>query len=387
MQKNYYPLVDMSRFFAAMLVLIYHLGYSTWQPRSNGYFIHEGLYSIPQMSWAWFGYIGVQIFFVISGFVITHSAAKASLPQFVIGRITRLYPTLWICATITLLVCIAGDLYSGSELLRRYVGSLLLLPKAPWMEGVYWTLVLEIIFYALVGLMILSRRIHRIDLLAIFLTLYSGSAIIVASLFHATDIDWLSSLTGLARGKRQLLAWHGVFFAMGIYFYLASVGRLRAINALFAIATLVLCCLQIYVGAALPRAEALAEIGQEEMAMRLPWIPIAAFLVFTAVIPLSIRYGARIGQHVSVRMASLLRLLGLMSYPIYLLHFTLGLVMMRLLVTQGASPMLALGVACMLVLVLSWAIARFVEPDFQRWTRAQLTRLHQAIFARGAAIS
>ncbi len=384
MQKNYYPLVDLSRFFAAVLVLIYHLGYSTWQPRSNGYFIHDGLYSIPQMSWAWFGYIGVQIFFVISGFVITHSAAKASLPQFVIGRITRLYPTLWICATVTLLACVAGDLYSGHELLRRYVGSLLLLPKAPWMEGVYWTLVLEIIFYAMVGLMILGRRIHRIDLLAIFLTLYSGSAIIIAWLFHDTDIGWLSSLIGVVRGKRQLLGWHGVFFAMGIYFYLASVGRLRAISAVLATATLALCCLQIYVGAALPRAEALAEIGQEEMAMRLPWIPIAAFLLFTAVIPLSIRYGARIGQHVSVRMASLFRVLGLMSYPIYLLHFTLGLVMIRWLVTWGASPIFALGATCMLVMVLSWAIARFFEPGLQRWTRVQLTRLHQAIFQHKA---
>jgi peptidoglycan/LPS O-acetylase OafA/YrhL len=387
MRKNYYPLVDLSRFIAAVLVMIYHLGYSTWQPRSNGYFIHDGLYTIPQMSWAWFGYVGVQIFFVISGFVITNSASKASLSQFVIGRITRLYPTLWICATITLVVCISADIYSSSELMRRYVGSLLLLPKAPWMEGVYWTLVLELIFYAMVGLMIVSRRIDRIDLLAKALTLYSGSAIMAAWLFHGTDIGWLGALIDLARAKRQLLAWHGVFFAMGIYFYLAAAGRLSKVSAAFTLATLALCCIQIYVGAALPRASALAEIGQDEMAMRLPWTPIIAFLFFTAVIPVSIRYGARIGERLSVRAASCLRVMGLMSYPIYLLHFTLGLVVMRLLVSNGNSPMSALAAACALGLFLSWVIARFVEPGFQRWTKEQLTRLHRILFAPRATQS
>lgn len=379
MKKNYYPLVDLSRFFAALLVLLYHLGYSTWQPRSNGYFIHQGLYSIPQMSWAWFGYIGVQIFFVISGFVVTNSAAKATLPQFVIGRVTRLYPTLWVCATITLLICIFADLYSNAELIRRYVGSLLLFPKAPWMEGVYWTLILEVIFYALVGLMIMGGRIARIDLLAKALTLYSGTAILAAWWFHDTDAGWLHSLIGLARGKRQLMAWHGVFFATGIYFYLWAANQLRVGGAVFAVITLMLCCTQIYVGAALPLADALARIGDEEMAMRLPWDPILAFLLFTAVIPLSIQYGAWIARHLNATAMSWLRVLGLMSYPIYLLHFTLGLVVMRWLVSREVAPLVALAIACLVVLVVSWGIVRFVEPGFQRWTKAHLARVYTAM--------
>ncbi|UNK42223.1 acyltransferase [Luteimonas sp. S4-F44] len=382
MKKNYFPLVDLSRFFAAVLVLIYHLGYSTWQPRSNGYFIHDGLYTIPQMSWAWFGYIGVQIFFVISGFVITNSAAKSSISQFVIGRITRLYPTLWICATITLGVCIYAELYSESQLLRRYLGSLLLLPKSPWMEGVYWTLVLEVIFYALVGLMILRRCIDRIDLLALGLAVYSGSAIIVSWLFHGTDVEWLNSAIALARGKRQLLAWHGVFFAMGIYFYLAAVGRLQRSGIIFAILTLSLCCLQIYVGTALPRAEALAEISEAEMTMRSAWVPIVAFLGFTAIIPVSIYKGAWIIERLSTRTIAWLRVLGLMSYPIYLLHFTLGLVLMREMVSLGGNPLAALLLACATVLILSWFIVKFVEPPMQSWTKNRLLKVNALLSSR-----
>lgn len=379
MQKNYFPLVDLSRFSAALLVLVFHLGYSSWQSRSNGYLIHDGLYTIPQMSWAWFGYVGVQIFFVISGFVVTNSAANAPLPQFVIGRITRLYPTLWICATITLLVCISADLYSAKELARRYAGSLILFPKSPWMEGVYWTLVLELIFYALIGFMIFRGKIARIDLLAKALSIYSGTAILLVLAFHHSDLNWVNFIIKLVRDKRQLLAWYGVFFAMGIYFYLWSAGKLRRSGTMFALANLVLCCVQIYVGAALPSQEALAEFGKAEMAMRIPLEPVLAFLSFSAIIPLSIYYRDFIARNLSNRVVGWLRVMGLMSYPIYLLHFTLGLVLIRWMVLMDLSPLMALAISGGAIILLSYGIVQYLEIGLQRSTKDLLKRIYRVM--------
>src|SRR5258706_15154943 len=47
----------------------------------------------------WFGWGGVEIFFVISGFVIANSASRSSPTEFLLGRALRLYPAVWVCAT------------------------------------------------------------------------------------------------------------------------------------------------------------------------------------------------------------------------------------------------------------------------------------------------
>jgi exopolysaccharide production protein ExoZ len=65
----------------------------------------------PLAQFTWFGWVGVEVFFVISGFVITNSARGASPIEFLKGRVLRLYPAAWICATLSLfaLIFIAGD--------------------------------------------------------------------------------------------------------------------------------------------------------------------------------------------------------------------------------------------------------------------------------------
>src|SRR6202035_4696902 len=97
----------------------------------------------------WFGWVGVEIFFVISGFVIANSASKSSPVEFLIGRALRLYPAVWICATATLIVLVFAH-GSSSEFVRPYIRAMLIYPRGPWIDGIYWTLATEIVFYALV---------------------------------------------------------------------------------------------------------------------------------------------------------------------------------------------------------------------------------------------
>ena len=51
-----------------------------------------------------FGWIGVQIFFVISGIVIANSAQSATPFRFAVSRFLRLYPAAWIAAAIICLL-------------------------------------------------------------------------------------------------------------------------------------------------------------------------------------------------------------------------------------------------------------------------------------------
>src|SRR6201987_2791882 len=77
----------------------------------------------------WFGWVGVEIFFVISGFVIANSASKSSPTEFLLGRALRLYPAVWVCATATLIVLVLFGRGSPSEFILPYIHAMLLVPK------------------------------------------------------------------------------------------------------------------------------------------------------------------------------------------------------------------------------------------------------------------
>jgi len=63
----------------------------------------------------WFGWVGVEIFFVISGFVMANSAIKSSATEFVSGRALRLYPAVWVYSILTFIVLLLFASGSASE--------------------------------------------------------------------------------------------------------------------------------------------------------------------------------------------------------------------------------------------------------------------------------
>ena len=73
---TYVPGLDLLRFFAACVVMIYHLAFWSWAfPEAQVARASRGVADFEH--WAEFtraGWAGVQIFFVISGFVIALTA-------------------------------------------------------------------------------------------------------------------------------------------------------------------------------------------------------------------------------------------------------------------------------------------------------------------------
>src|SRR5258708_29782648 len=137
--RGYVYGIDIIRFLAALSVVGFHLGY-----------LNDIADFRPIWPGVWFGWIGVEIFFVISGFVIANSANGKSPMQFLKGRALRLYPAAWCCATLTLIVRSLVSDEPFAALLPSYLRSLALSPKGPWIDDVYWTLAIEIGFYALI---------------------------------------------------------------------------------------------------------------------------------------------------------------------------------------------------------------------------------------------
>jgi peptidoglycan/LPS O-acetylase OafA/YrhL len=103
------------------------------------------------------GAFGVQLFFILSGFVIFKSLeGKKSIREFFTTRFLRLYPSYWISVLLTFVVvtCLIG--LPGREYSVGTASANLLMFQhlfhIPNIDGVYWTLQRELAFYCLIGL-------------------------------------------------------------------------------------------------------------------------------------------------------------------------------------------------------------------------------------------
>lgn len=111
---------------------------------------------------ATWGAFGVQLFFLISGYVIFMSARRAQRPSdFVISRVSRLYPVYWVALTVSIVLSVAFSVphtdigWINRILNYTMVQRWLLVPEV---DEVYWTLAVELQFYVLILLMLFVTR-------------------------------------------------------------------------------------------------------------------------------------------------------------------------------------------------------------------------------------
>ncbi|MBY8308992.1 acyltransferase [Vibrio fluvialis] len=141
MQKRLYQ-YDMLRGFAALFVCLYHFLYI--YPSQYGTYSESNVFQ--------FGKYGVEIFFILSGFVISFSIRKFKFRQFLTSRFIRIYPQYVICMSMTTVICYLygertiepSDFISNIFILSHPLGF-------DSIDGVYWSLSYEISFYAIIS--------------------------------------------------------------------------------------------------------------------------------------------------------------------------------------------------------------------------------------------
>lgn len=125
----YFTILDLFRFFSAIAVLFHHT-----------FLFH-------------YGRLGIYLFFMISGFVIYFSLGKG-IKEYAIGRFVRLYPTFWLCASITFVVTL---IYGNAISFKHFLVGLLMFNNGhmeTMIDGSYWTLTFELLFYFYIGIFV-----------------------------------------------------------------------------------------------------------------------------------------------------------------------------------------------------------------------------------------
>ncbi|WP_331300939.1 acyltransferase [Methylobacterium oryzae] len=343
--------LDAARFLAAMLVMTFHLGAYAWQaPLSTAGRAFDAAAAYPDLfAWTWFGWIGVELFFVISGFVIAYSAEHATARTFLRSRLLRLVPAVWICATLTVLVSLAiGRMGSVRHVLRAYLDCALFVPVEPWLDGVYWTLGVEIAFYGLVFALLGFGRFRSIGPVC---AVVGG-----ASTFFWCATLAVPNLAALAANRvaELTLLRHGCFFALGVFLWLSLVKGLTAGR----LCVIALCAVGALVEIGDAAASFLVQMGRSEG----PLLPRVVFAGCVLMIVASVLGNAWLRARLGQTGCTLARRLGLMTYPLYLLHNVNGAALIHRLVSAGVPPYAALAAACCAMLLLSFAVMRGAEP-------------------------
>lgn len=280
--------VQSLRALAILLVAGYHY-FAGWTMPIDGNNLYPGTFA-PLFKYA---YLGVELFFMVSGFVISMTLLRTqTIWQFALKRFIRLWPALFIALP---LVFIVGNVF-GSDMYKQPASHLwssfsLINPvlinstfgsNVDWVTAVLWTMWIELQFYFLAAIIYFSRK-KDFELLLILIT------------FISTTLIWTGKLE--LASLFEFLPW---FLAGVVFHQIWRANKATPANVLTLLLILFNECYQLW------------DHGKSGAI----WLPLAFFGLFTSIV-------MKWKLSSALRAGSLV-FLGEISYEFYLIHDTVG---------------------------------------------------------------
>lgn len=330
--------LDLIRFVSALAVVLYH-----YTARSDSI-------SFPVLQdFTKFGYLGVPIFFIISGYVITLSAKNKSPSEFAISRFVRLYPTYWIGVLFTAFFVFWIGRNDNS--LIQVIANLTMINSYFGygdIEGVYWTLLAELKFYACIYILILFKVFDKIRIwLSIWLSITFLHLVYQQPFF----MGWFISPE------------YSSFFIAGIAFHLINKEGNNRFNLFILSSSLVISSIQIFKQTSnyIPNPDAI----DLSISITLIW---GFYLLFYIIIK----------EKISIVKRKLYLILGGITYPLYLIHNMAGKAIIDN-VLNNLPDWLAVSITIILMLILSFIIHTVFEKRMSNPIKVKLFYLRDKI--------
>jgi peptidoglycan/LPS O-acetylase OafA/YrhL len=314
--------IDVLRGIAALAVFIFH------STNGNTNFLPNGLFK----SVGSYGWLGVEIFFVLSGFVIPFSLHRAGYKTgrygfFLLKRIVRLDPPYLVTVVLVIFLGFLGERLPGFQgsaftvtapQVLLHVAYLNTFFGYPWLNPVFWSLAIELQYYLFIGLL--------------FPLVSHQKSAIRSGVFLAFAI-----LAVLLPQERFLFHWLFLFM-LGMLAFQFRVGIITRLG--FFVCIVFVACGAIYTQSVL----------------------IAVLATLTACAIAFIRIGGRV-----------LLFFGTISYSLYLIHVPIGMRIINLGARLGGGTpvkLLVLMIAWVTTIGTAYVLYSWVELPARRWSGA-----------------
>jgi peptidoglycan/LPS O-acetylase OafA/YrhL len=281
-----------------------------------------------------YGWTGVELFFMISGFVICMSGWGRRPADFFISRVVRLVPAYWAATLLTAAVLMIFPRLTSGARFSVVLTNLSMVQSVygvPNLVPAYWTLFVELTFYLLFGLVAIGGITYR--RMVTFCVLWSVASIVAAGSHHELLNNFINPP-------------YSPFFVAGIAFFLIhKFGSNLLLWAIVAYSWLI-------------------SVNQPHTDP--PWqvvVLLSAFFVIMALVATHRLDGIQWRW---------LPVAGALTYPLYLIHQDIGFTAFAYLKNLGPAWVIALG-TYLVMLGVAWLIHRGVERPFAPLLRRKLT--------------
>jgi peptidoglycan/LPS O-acetylase OafA/YrhL len=324
------PELDALRGVAAISVVIFHT------------FIYE-----PGFGLVKYGVTGVDLFFMISGFVIFMSISQiANAREFIVNRFSRLFPVYWSCVTFTFLLFLIQSLKIfhnpfSFKLFIIYAANLTMLQNffgINDIDGSYWTLLVELQFYALIVLLYQFKLLRNIEKIGIIILV----SILIFNIFVSPNKPTHTN------PYLPIFNHFPLFFA-GIIFYKLYFKLIDQYKGYL----IILCCLSLQIAL-------FDHVGKaSNFISRIEYIPTLMFYFILFVL---------LANHkLKFILSKYTLFFGKISYSLYVVHqFLIFNFLMPLLIKRLGLPIgLAGSISFVIVTILAAIITHFIETPMR----------------------
>lgn len=360
--------LDGLRGLAILFVLAWHYFgpvYAMHLPYGSSY-AHQPLVRI--------GWAGVNLFFLISGYVIFMTLERCTgFVDFMLRRWLRLFPAMLV-GSLLIFAAAQGmasempggrphplDLVPGLTLINPiYFEKYLNVGGVRSLDGAFWSLYVEAAFYVVIG--VLFFWVGWARAIAGLLLLWIGYTIMPPIAYKMHWVWWMAP-------PYRFMKWAGVayfgWFASGALFLKA---RGAAANgghdrALFAMA--------IAIGLVAAMTSAMPDLLEKKMRIGLA----LSVLLFAAA------ERSRLLQRLLE--TRILLFVGFISYPLYLVHSAIGVGLIKLLSEEVPLPaLLPPLIVTATMMLLAWGMAVWAEPAVARALKPLVARLRKWLRVR-----
>lgn len=301
-------------------------------------------------------FVFIDLFFIISGFVITLSIRGKTLREYVKSRVLRVFSVYWVCALITYLVIVLFGAPRFNASFTQFLANLTLmhdLMDIEALDGVYWTMVIEVKFYLLSAVYVAIQHFKKVTIEACAY-LWLGLSVLYVFFSHTT-IMFLANLA-------LILEWAPAFIAGMLMARMYKTNKITVVNGMALITCVLLSVyhrLHFIMGAAMY----FKTDASEPLVVGL--VVLMYLLVFLIV-----------RNKLKFLNKPFFIYLGILTYPLYLLHQNIGYIIFNNL-NEYLNKYVILSFTILFMLVLSYILNRYVEAPITKYLNSILSTVNR----------